>query len=55
MNNTMTITLDTNKPGEQAVFQIEFAKSDFFAVVDQIDNVTLANVYNQKLFNVVGD
>jgi len=53
MKDTMTITLDTETPGEQAYFKIEFNKSDFFAVVDQIDHVTLGNVYQQELFTVI--
>ena len=49
----MTITLDTNKAGELAVFKIEFKHEDFIRVVDMIDTVTIENVFNQDLFKVV--
>lgn len=48
----MTITLDTNKAGEQAVFTINFKNEDFMGVVDMIDTVTIDNVFNQTLFTV---
>ena len=49
---TIKITLDT-APGEQTVFEIEFNKVDFMAVVDEVEFVTVANVHNNKLFKVV--
>jgi hypothetical protein len=51
--NNMTITLDTKKAGELAVFKIEFKNEDFMKVVDMIDTVTIGNVFNQSLFTVV--
>ena len=48
----MTITLDI-KEGEQAYFKIQFKNSDFMAVVDSLDNVTMKNVFSQKLFTVI--
>lgn len=50
--NNMTITLDTKKAGEQAVFTIKFKSEDFMNVVDMIDTVTIGNVFNQELFTV---
>ena len=49
----MTITLDTKKAGELAVFKIEFNNADFMNVVDMIDTVTIDNVFNQDLFKVI--
>ena len=51
--NNMTITLDTKKAGEQAVFKIEFKNEDFMSVVDMVDTVTIENVFNQNLFKVI--
>ena len=50
--NTMNITLEA-KNGIQAVFTIEFKKSDFMNVVNMIDTVTIDTVENQELFKVI--
>ena len=49
---TMTITLDS-EAGKQFYFKIEFNSDDFLAVVDLIDDVTISNMYDHKLFNVI--
>ena len=48
----MNITLEA-KNGIQAVFTIEFKKSDFMNVVNMIDTVTIDTVENQELFKVI--
>ena len=49
---TMTITLNI-EAGEQAFFKIQFKNSDFMAVLDILDDVTIDNVLDQDLFTVI--
>jgi hypothetical protein len=51
---TLNVTLPTGKAGQQRIFTIEFSKSNFDLVIDQVSKVTsIIELKNSKLWMVI--
>ena len=52
MKTTMTVTIPQNG-GEMLYYTIEFKKSDFMAVVEEVGELTTENVFTNPLWKVL--
>lgn len=49
---TMTITI-SQEEGVQLYFKIQFESQNFLKIVEIVDTLTIDNVMNHELFNVI--